>query len=70
MEEGEKPTQFFHNLEKYHAKNKTWTKILNGDNTLVYGTNEIMNVQVDFYKKNYILQKEAMLKKENFLEII
>ena len=51
FEEGEKPTAYFHNLEKYNAQKKNWTKILDENNQLVYGTDEIIRVQTEFYKK-------------------
>ena len=50
FEKGEKPTAYFHNLEKYHAQKKNWTKILDKSNELVYGTDEILRVQTEFYK--------------------
>ena len=56
IEEGEKSTKFFHNLEKYNARNKSWTKILNNKNQIVDSTNEIINVQVDFYRKLHKLE--------------
>ena len=53
FEEGEKPTSFFHNLEKYHAQKKNWTKILDKDKKLVHGTDNIMKVQTEFYRNLY-----------------
>ena len=42
-EEGEKSTKYFHNLEKRKAKDKMWDKILDKDQNILYGTNEIQN---------------------------
>ena len=66
VEEGEKPTNFFHNLEKCNAKNKTWTKILNKENQIVNNTNEIINVQVDFYKNLYTSEGSKEAEREFF----
>ena len=52
-EEGEKPTSFFHNMEKTNAKNKSWEKILDKNNKMLFGTKEILNTQIDFYKQLY-----------------
>ena len=52
-EEGEQSTRYFHNLEKAKAKNKSWEKILNKNNDMVYGTKEIIKTQVEFYKNLY-----------------
>ena len=53
FEEGEKPTRYFHNLEKRNAKGKAWDKILNEKGEMVYGTEKIMDVQCEFYQKLY-----------------
>ena len=53
FEEGEKPTKYFHNLEKYHGDNKTWTKILDKNKKIVEGTDQIMRIQTDFYRELY-----------------
>ena len=52
-EEGERSSKYFHNLEKRNAKDKSWHKILEKDNTLSYGTEKILNRQVEFYKDLY-----------------
>ena len=70
FEQGEKPTRYFHNLEKYHAKNKDWDVILNEKNQLVYGTDEIMQVQVDFYSKLYSSEGSNEKAREYFGEFI
>ena len=53
FEEGEQSTKFFHGLEKSKAKNKSFENILDKNGSLKSGTNEIMKVQVDFYKSLY-----------------
>ena len=53
FEEGEQSTKYFHSLEKIHAKNKNWDKILDSNGKICMDTNDIINVQVDFYKKLY-----------------
>ena len=49
-EEGEKSTKYFHNLEKSRAKQKAWDKILDKDGKIQYGTSNIIDRQVEFYK--------------------
>ena len=70
FEEGEKPTKFFHNLEKYNAQNKTWNKILNNNDELIFGTNGILIEQVEFYKKLYSSEGINQSEKENFGQYI
>ena len=55
-EEGEKSTRFFHSMEKQNGKNKTWDKILDSEGNLVYGTKDIQNQQVIFYKNLFTSQ--------------
>ena len=55
-EEGEKSTRFFHSLEKSKGKNKAWDKILGPDGNFIYGTKEIQNQQVIFYKNLFTTQ--------------
>ena len=52
-EEGEKPTAYFHNLEKKNAKSKLWESILDADGQVLHGTESVQRVQVDFYKELY-----------------
>ena len=70
FEQGEKPTSYFHNLEKYHAKNKDWTVIMNDEKQLVYGTDEVMKVQVDFYSKLYSSEGSSEVACEYFGQFI
>ena len=70
FEEGEKPTKYFHNLEKYNAQNKSWTKILNSENELVYGTDEIIHTQVNFYKDLYTSEGSDSREREYFGQFI
>ena len=53
FEEGERPTKFFHAMEKTKSKGKSWDKILNKNGVIVEDASEIMKVQVDFYKDLY-----------------
>ena len=56
-EEGEKSSKFFHNLEKRNSKNKAWDKIFDEKGTLIYGTKNIQDRQVRFYKELFTSQK-------------
>ena len=56
-EEGEKSSKFFHNLEKRNAKNKAWDKILDEKGKLIYGTKNVQDRQVRFYKDLFTSQK-------------
>ena len=53
FEEGEKPTRFFHALEKTKSKGKSWERILDKNGQIVEDEVDIMKVQVDFYKDLY-----------------
>ena len=53
FEEGEQSTKFFHGIEKSKAKNKSFENILDKKGELKSGTDEIMKVQVEFYKDLY-----------------
>ena len=66
VEEGEGPSAYFHNLEKYHAQKKNWTKILDENNQLVYGTDNIMKVQTDFYQKLFSTEGSNPERREFF----
>ena len=52
-EEGEKSTKYFHNLEKRNGKDKAWDKILDKHGNILYGTENLQKVQVEFYKDLY-----------------
>ena len=53
FEEGEKPTQYFHNLEKRNAKNKAWESIMESSGNVFRGTEAVQKIQVEFYRKLY-----------------
>ena len=53
FEEGEQSTKFFHSVEKTKASNKDFDQILDENKVLKTGTDEVMRVQVEFYKKLY-----------------
>ena len=59
FEEGEKPTQYFHNLEKRNAKNKAWESIMDSSGNVFHGTEAVQKIQVNFIR-NCIPQKKLM----------
>ena len=65
-EEGEKSTKYFHNLEKSNAKNKSWEKILDHDDNMLYGTKNVMNTQQKFYEKLYSSEYVNVTEKDFF----
>ena len=67
-EEGEKSTYYFHNLERRNGKDKVWDKIIDSDGNLLYGTHNIQNRQVEFYKELYKSQMREDTDKSYFLE--
>ncbi len=56
FEEGEKSTRYFFNLEKKRAKNKEWERIKVGEKKYKTNIDDILKVQVEFYKKLYTSQ--------------
>ena len=56
FQEGEKPTRYFHNIEKCKGKSKTWDKIINNSGEIVTGTDDIQKVQMDYFKTLYTSQ--------------
>ncbi len=70
FEYGEKPTKYFHNLEKQNAKNKAWESILDKDGELISGTKNVQKVQVDFYKTLYKSEGICTEKCDPFLSSI
>ena len=54
---GEKPTQYFHNLEKRNAKNKAWESIMDSSGNVFHGIEAVQKIQVEFYKKLYTSEK-------------
>ena len=53
FERGEKPSKYFHDLEKRNSKNKSIDKIMDSNGNIGYGTENVMNAQVEFYKHLY-----------------
>ena len=53
IEEGEKPTNFFCNLENRNFVNKTIPKLIAGDGTIIESQKEILNEAKCFYEKLY-----------------
>ena len=51
VEEGEKSTRYFFNLEKKRGQEKLWYRIKMTDGNYKYDIDSIMNEQVDFYSK-------------------
>ena len=69
-EEGETSSKFFHDLEKVHSKNKSIDKMLDKNNVMVYGTDNVQKVQVDFYKDLFKSESVDQTLKTKFLESI
>ena len=69
-EEGETSSKFFHDLEKVHSKNKSIDKMLDKNNTMVYGTDNVQKVQVDFYKDLFKSETVDQTLKTKFLDAI
>ena len=70
FENGEKPSRYFHNLEKQNAKNKAWENILDIDGNLVSGTKNVQKVHVEFYKNLYTSEGICDEAGEKFLHCI
>ena len=56
-EEGERSTRYFHQLEKIHGKDQLWDKIIDQDENILQGTDDVQKVQVRFYKDLYESQE-------------
>ena len=56
-EEGERSTRYFHQLEKIHGKDQLWDKIIDQDENILQGTDDVQKVQVRFYKDLYASQE-------------
>ena len=69
-EEGETSSKFFHDLEKVHSKNKSIDKMLDKNNVMVYGTDNVQKVQVDFYKDLFKSESVDQTLKTKFLNAI
>ena len=52
-EEGERSTRYFYQFEKIHGKHKLWDKIIDHDENILKGTENVQKVQVKFYKHLY-----------------
>ena len=48
--EGEKPTRYFHNMEKSKGKQKMWDKIEDSSGNIVTETRDILRVQREYYQ--------------------
>ena len=70
FEEGEKPTQYFHNLEKQNSKGKAWESIIDSEGNTVYGTEAVLNVQRIFYEKLHTSQETNDGIAENYRKTI
>ena len=53
FEEAEKPTRYFHSIEKCKGKSKLWDKIINNEGEILEDTDSIQNVQVSYFKALY-----------------
>ena len=67
-EEGERPTKYFLNLEKRNSNNKTISKLLLDNGSIITNTEDIINAQKEFYNKLYTtsLQDDTAENFENF----
>ena len=54
---GERPTRYFYQLEKIHGKDQLWDKIIDQDENILQGTDNVQKVQVRFYKDLYASQE-------------
>ena len=53
IDEGEKPTKYFCNLEKQHSSSKTIPYIINNNGHNIYDQNEILAEAASYYKTLY-----------------
>ena len=60
IEEGDKPTKYFLNLEKRNFVNKQMLKMERSDGTLVFRQDEIMGEVLSFYKGLYSKQENVV----------
>lgn len=70
FEKGETSTTYFHGLEKRNFKNKLWNCVLSKDGKKIYGTDNIMNRHVEFYKELYTSEGIDLGKAEAFIDCI
>ena len=66
-ESGESSTAYFYNLEKRRGKEKFWDGILDCDGKMLYGSEKILDRQVQFYKGLYKSQDVHENDMETFL---
>ena len=66
-ESGESSTAYFYNLEKRRGKEKLWDGILDCDGKMLYGSEKILERQVQFYKELYKSQDVHENDMETFL---
>ena len=52
-EGGERSIKYFHSLEKKNGKEKSWSKIIDEDGSILYGTKAVQRHPVKFYKSLY-----------------
>ena len=52
-EDDERSTRYFHSVEKKNGKEKSWSKIIDEDGSILYGTKAVQRRQVKFYKSLY-----------------
>ena len=69
-EEGETSSKYFHDLEKLHSKNKSIDKMLDKNNVMVHGTDNVQKVQVDFYTNLFKSEGVDHVLKNKFIEAI
>ena len=62
-EEGERSTRYFHQLEKRKGKEQLWNSIEDDEGDLVDGTENIQQIQIQFYRKLYQSQELSFDKK-------
>ena len=56
-EEGERSTRYFYQLEKIHGKDQLWDEIIDQDENILQGTDNVQKVQVRFYKDLHASQE-------------
>ena len=69
VEEGEKNTRYFYNLEKSRFKAKTVYKLINDQNQEVTSTKEILEMEREHYQNLYSIEEGVCFKLENNTDI-
>ena len=67
IEQGERCTSYFVNLEKQRANNKIMISLLTEDGTLVETQDEILKETTNFYKRLYTSEKTDVLAQDYLL---